>query len=320
MSEEIQKAATVLKFIPSKKMRNHPQAWQVTNDTMIMVNCLLDDTAPTTELLKEWAKGISGERIDVNATVLLSNQSTHHSAQRKPVWLALLEQGRWGANELYPAILDRVDELNHTSVWPYDYHSLLHLIRSRRADFVEVFLKHPHVDVNRLLGQEDYTLLDVCFSRLAGSLLHGIQWSKEQAEHYATILLERDAVMPLRLTLGYLSEPETQPSFSLLGPFVVQWQAELDDFVSGRLNPESLSAAQLGHFYSLGHLSESMEPEHWHGHEMLALDLYDQLPAWVQEQQPCLDQRHLLMARMFPTPQVQGWSAAIEPAKREHVR
>ena len=320
----------------STGMSQHPLSDQILANTTQMLLGLTGAEKPTKEELARWKQQLAGGLIDGHAklyyhvyhkenanaerTLVNVQPSLDQAAHFVPF---LLRNATWPAPELYQMLLSQISDLNNEDREWND--NLRKVIWSHNRPYVEAYLLHPQVDINKQIYDGGSTVLRECFDVLYDEAFKGGRskqgnWNAEEAKHYATLLLERGAVMAPFAVERVQKKEGRHEHLLVVESYIAQWQAEWDDFVSGALKPESLSATQLGHFYSLGHLQEAMAPERWRGHEVVAVDFYDRLPVWAQEHQPCLDERQLMMVRMLPTPQVQSWSAAIEPAEREHVR
>lgn len=272
---------------------------------------------------------IKNEAIDVNATMeFIDHAFSGNNKLSMPLHMLMLAyvKGSEDNLRLFSAVLGRVDDIN----CPYDREgnqlSLRQLYLYEKQDaFVNLYLNHPGVDIEHPIYGGDgskFTLLNECLKGICGG---GPSISEAAARYYAPLLFDRGAIASQQMLMEGSEELSawTAHGFNKLNgflrPYLGQWQQEWDYFTHGCLRPEEVTPLHLGHFYSLGHLEEALQPSRWVGHEASALALHDQLPSWVRREAPCQDVRHMLAARMQPDTKIIGWSASLgEQIQQKH--
>lgn len=290
---------------------------EIRANTLAMTSALIGQKKPPARDIKKWQAQITNGQIDCNAIIVVRNRLVGTN-QLIRLHTLLMQHGGWGGSNLYPQILDHVLDMNHED--SHRHTTSYDAISVQDSECLNAYLAHPAVDINKEILVNGYTLLDECFAVLEdhySSSFPGLyryvshaygHWGEKQAGAIARRLLARGAIMNQLLAVQVAAEPSDSPTYNIAKPFVDQWQQEWDDFRSGVQTPDTLSPAQLGHFYSLGHLADTLHAECWQGHEAEALHCYDQLPQWVQDREPCIDARRALALRVKPEALVAGWS------------
>lgn len=278
-------------------------------NTMSLARALHADTPPPPEHYEQWQRQIAAGEVDVNAKLEVRCDGTEISAyDRLFHYLLMYSDAGEEVLPLYTDILNHTAELNYVIAPPDDgRHPVLErVIWSPNAPFLDAYLSHPRVDVNQKISNGNWckTAVDVCLTANHGQHPY---INEQEGKHYTNLLLERGAI------LGYCGEePHRLGGFEFLEPAIRRWMQDWRAFQQGTLKPDQLTATQLGHFYSLGHLQDALDPDCWSRHEAHALTLYDDLPEWVKEDSPCLERRQELAACLKPEPLVAGWSVEMQ--------
>lgn len=302
----------------------HPDRAQIEANTLAMARGLAGQTAPAAATMAHWAEQIEAGQIDCSAMIHLPRKSTPNHDEKIQLYRFLLKHGCWGANEIFPRVLNHVADMNLiASQWNSRLRETLWI---HNSDYVAAYLQHPAVDVDKQIYDDGYTLLEECFrvlyDRADGRRITAQgNWCEQEAQKFADILLQHGAVMnadTVRMLRNRMVAGAPAKHLEVAVPYLQQWQQEWDIFAAQK-NGQPIGRVPLGHFYSLGHLANVLHYEHWEGHEAEALHGYDQLPKWVKQREPCHGERLALAVRAVPQSRVAGWSIGVERAQAASV-
>lgn len=299
-------------------LQDHPKQQDIRRHTMNLVKAICDrEKPPKAATILNWQKQMADGLIDPNATIFkltnsLAFESSHETGL--PLWQFLLHHAQWPSGNVFDTIISRVPDFSDEQQ-PYS-DNLERVIYCHNTGYIRTLLQHPAVNVNKLLFGKGWTLLEECFAVLqdardrggSKALAQG-NWNKGEAEDVIRTLLEADGILHPIFTQRVLAKDTIYSPFF---HYAESWQHEWEDFVQGKLAPEQLSATQLGHFYSLGHLSDALHISHWRGQEHRALELYSRLPEWVQHREPCELEMTSLIGCMSPTPNICSAHACLD--------
>lgn len=248
---------------------------------------------------------IAEGKVDCDAYVCTQGRTGPQDLQYMQLPEFLLRHGVWGSDNIYPMILHHAKSMKHESQKSREI--LVKAIGINNPNYLSAFLAHPLVDINAPISDGDHTVLEACMAVLHGGDGTGelTLWNPQQAQLYAQQLLERGAVMS---RICFLILHYTPSGLAYAAPYETQWEKEWKAFESGALSCDAVTSTQLGHFYTLGHLEDAMQPARWTGHEAQGLMLYSELPKWVQKEYPCVSEHYALASRIQPEPLVAGWS------------
>lgn len=169
--------------------------------------------------------------------------------------------------------------------------------------FIHEVLSHPHIDINQPIDQQGNRFVGFCIPLPSPN--PSLDDKTAQKEKAKSIALAKALECGAILSNHYYRHHKQLGMHQMLlsAPFAAYYEtahADWEKFKRGELAPESLSALQLGRFYSIGKLQEAMHPYRWRGHENTAFSLYIQLPQWIQHEYPCELELTSLIGCMSP--------------------
>lgn len=314
---------TPFDIVMSHRFRDRPYSEVYGANTLMLARDMMSKKPLGAKKLQFWKDKLAADKIDCDAFIecrIRGNAEDRDPDKHPPgaspehepeavkatacrrFWLLLMLEGRQGAQDLFPLILDRFSGLNKMEKGIHIANHFLMEVTNR--PFLEAYLRHPAVDINAQIFDHGHTLLDEAIMVIhdashgtADGLAH---WSAPDATAYAHILLERGAVLNPRIADHYIKEEEPSVIRDLLTPYLRQWQDRWQEFSRGNLAADQITAEDLGHFYSLGHMNEALHRNVWAGHELKALELFELLPEWVKNEHPCEIERTVLAVCSAP--------------------
>lgn len=309
-------------------------AEEIARDTTRLAALLTSDAAPWREGLQDWIhteqfqtgspyheelNQLFGKlrqgRIDVDAILEVAYGD---NKSREGFFEHVLFHGKYWAAPFFREIIEHSQDHDLLAVslgtdqrgreCVLTYQPVLKELLQHPGPMTEIYLSHPKLDVDVQIGAHERSFLATCLNVCIG-WRSSANYTPQIAERYAKLLLDRGAIPPHEC---WIKDSYWGEQLAFTRPYVAAWEAEWQAFESGALSGAAMTTAQLGHFYSLGHLSEAMQPERWAGHEAHGLMLYDDLPKWVQTDYPCREERHALTVAIKPQPVVEAWSATMQ--------